>query len=98
MLCVKYAVNDKTVFGGHLPIDNHQISLVPVVLHRNQRASITTKDKTGVLNRVEHIIIISRKVIMIFDNMKPPLMSQTDWHPIYRYGNIHRRTHNRKNL
>ena len=34
---------------------------------------------------------------MILDNMKPPLMSQTDWHPIYRYGNIHRRTHSRKN-
>jgi hypothetical protein len=60
-----------------------------IAAYGNQRAAIATQDEIRVLNRFEYLIVVTCHIIMVFDDVKPPLVGQAHRDTFNRDSHIH---------
>jgi hypothetical protein len=81
--------DDQAIVCGHLTIHHHEIAPPSIAPYGNQRAAIATHDEIRVLNRFEYLIVVACHIIMVFDDVKPALVGQTNRDTFNRDGDIH---------
>jgi hypothetical protein len=81
--------DDAAIICRHLAIHHHEIAPTSVVAYSNKRAVIATHDEIRVLNRFEYLIVVACHIIMVFDDVKPPLVGQANRDTFNRNGHIH---------
>src|SRR5207253_2535973 len=93
MPSVKFAreirCDDEAIVCRDLAVHHHEISPTSVAAYGNQCAAIATQDEIRVLNRFEYLIVVACHIIMVFDDVKPPLVSQANRDTFNRDGHIH---------